>query len=482
MKQEEIKKELAITYEQIKITPLELLHLEEFELKQKENEHTILHITGTVKEEEAERLLLYVAAGSKIEVFYQTETEESRCLFRGVMTEAAVTQYKELKRLSVEAMSHTYWLDQGRISRSFQNTGATYAAIMEQVIGEIQGAKITWLSSAANPTNEVILQYQETNWEFLKRMASRMYTGLIPISNSKTPSVYFGTTEQKQAQELPVLRYSMKKDIRSYQIESSYIPGMKENDYLTYEVISYAIRQAGEAVSFHNVVFYIKEASFQIQNGLLVATYQLGTRNSLKQQKIYREQIAGISLNGTIQGVQRDRVRVRLQIDGPKGQASYYFPYSTIAASPDGSGWYCMPEPGDEVRVYFPDREEKNCYAISSVSGYQPAPGDTTDRMSDPNVKYLRTASGQSILLNNNNIEINSSDGKALIRLDEEGVIHVYGEKSVNIEATEGIYLTATQDIVISAKDSLVLQAMGGKLEMTKDNLIRLQGIYIMEN
>ena len=47
----------------------------------------------------------------------------------------------------------------------------------------------------------------------------------------------------------------------------------------------------------------------------------------------------------------------------------YWFPYSTVAGSSDGSGWYCMPEAGERIRIYFPEGDEGKAYAISALSG-----------------------------------------------------------------------------------------------------------------
>ena len=62
-------------------------------------------------------------------------------------------------------------------------------------------------------------------------------------------------------------------------------------------------------------------------------------------------------------------VKINLEIDGNQDEGTArWFPYSTVYSSPDGTGWYCMPEVGDAIRLYFPDNEEKNAYAISSVN------------------------------------------------------------------------------------------------------------------
>ena len=43
-----------------------------------------------------------------------------------------------------------------------------------------------------------------------------------------------------------------------------------------------------------------------------------------------------------------------------------WFPYATVYSSGDGTGWYCMPEIGDKIRLYFPTEKEQDAYVISA--------------------------------------------------------------------------------------------------------------------
>ena len=70
-----------------------------------------------------------------------------------------------------------------------------------------------------------------------------------------------------------------------------------------------------------------------------------------------------------ITDVKKDTVKVVLMEDETGGWAGQkWFAYSTIYSSPDGTGWYCMPEKGDSVRLYFPNENEAEAYVNSSVN------------------------------------------------------------------------------------------------------------------
>ena len=65
-----------------------------------------------------------------------------------------------------------------------------------------------------------------------------------------------------------------------------------------------------------------------------------------------------------------------MDIDGPcGGKDAYWFPYATMSAALDGSGWYYMPEAGDRVRVEFPDKYAQDALVINSASVYDAPSG-----------------------------------------------------------------------------------------------------------
>ncbi len=173
---------------------------------------------------------------------------------------------------------------------------------------------------------------------------------------------------------------------------------------------------------------------------------------------------------------------VQLEID-EAGRAAYWFPYSTMSASPDGSGWYCMPEKGDQVRVYFPTNQEKDAYAVSAISGHEPEPGDAEDPMGNPNVKYLRTKADQVIQFAEDGIIINSGSGQATIFLGNSGELTVYGSTDVNVTAQNTLSLISNGQVLVGATDSITMKKGEGTfITMDKEGDITLKGSKIYSN
>ena len=141
-----------------------------------------------------------------------------------------------------------------------------------------------------------------------------------------------------------------------------------------------------------------------------------------------------------------------------------------------------MPKKGDLLRVYFPDDEEANCFAISSVSSYTPEEGNTTDMMSDPSVRYLRTPDNKEIKLTPDGITISADDGQALIIMDNAGNVTISGAAGINITATNDVNISASRNVSLYAADTIRLSGQAGSIEMDSSGNTRIFGQYVMEN
>lgn len=353
---------------------------------------------------------------------------------------------------------------------------------MKEVLKRTKGAMAIYDSAASNAIQNFMLQYKETDWEFIKRIASQKNLALVPSYTSEKPHFYYGCKFGEKIHEIQAVEYTAQKNIHTFQKDSkNYIDGIEEKEYITYTIKSYQLFKLGDAVRFKGVSFYIRKATYEMEQGIVVGTYQLGRKSHFKQRRTYHTKLSGISIDGTVTDIERDKIKVHLTIDQKASSAQYLFPYSTMSASPDGSGWYCMPKKGDQVRVYFPDVKEKNCYAISSISSYSPEAG-STDKMSDPNVRYLRTPDGMEIKLDPSGITIDAYDGKAVISLDKQGNITINASKNLDITAAKEITINAEETISLYASKDISLEGAGGTIVLKEDGDTVLTGQYVLEN
>ncbi|MBX4263002.1 phage tail protein, partial [Clostridium estertheticum] len=142
-----------------------------------------------------------------------------------------------------------------------------------------------------------------------------------------------------------------------------------------------------------------------------------------------------------------------------------WFSYSTVYSSPDGTGWYCMPEVGDVIRLYFPDNEEKNAYAISSAN----LKSSNSEKRSDPAVKSIGTKYGKQVVMKPGAVEI-IGNGNLLMRLTDDGGIEINSDKKIVLDAKEDIEITGGGKISIQGGNGVDLTQGGAKINI-QDNV-----------
>lgn len=172
------------------------------------------------------------------------------------------------------------------------------------------------------------------------------------------------------------------------------------------------------------------------------------------EEVIYNDKLTGVSLDATVTGVKGTNVTVSINKDENKASSgSRWFPYATVYSSPDGSGWYCMPEKGDSVRLYFPSDRESEAYVLSTAH----LSAGSSGRRSNPNNKSLMNKQGKEILFKPDSILITNNNGMSLELSDEAG-ISIVSDKKIVLESNEAIEITSVNeniDLVSSAKISL---------------------------
>lgn len=382
----------VIAYNNLKISPYELTNLTELKIVKKINEHTKLHVTGVIPENQKDSYVNMTECETAIEV-NQSEDSQTVPLFKGIVSKITVKAVQGIYYLDVEAVSYTYNMDIKLNSRSFQNKNMTYRELVSQVTSSYKGADTIFTVPENKSIEKLIIQYNETDWQFLKRIASEFNTGLVAGGIYDSPKFYFGIPDSANSVNLDNYNYTVSKKISDFRSSSeNYIDGIDENDFIYYEVETDKLLNIGEQTEFLGKNLLVYNAVTSIENGILKHIYTLSPKKGLSQNKIYNNQFIGLSIHGTIIDVSKDQVRVKLNIDNSQNKdEAWWFGYSSVYTAEGNSGWYCMPELNDQVRIYFPDNKEEDGIAVSSVR----LNSDGDKKLSNPDVKYFRTKSGR---------------------------------------------------------------------------------------
>lgn len=258
-------------------------------------------------------------------------------------------------------------MDIKKKARSFQDTSMTYGALVSQIVGEYPGAECQILFADV-PLGEIAVQYQETDWQFLKRMLSALHVPLVCSEVRENLCIYAGTAQIPACMDVISVESAWKDmDVLAYWKEI----GEKITDT---DVIGYRIKLDNRIPLYSDTTFRSRQLTAEKIEYLTIGStvYEFVTlrrKSGILQKPIYPMQLVGTAFEGTVKEVQGENMKIHLQIDDAyPGDDCYWFPFSTPSASSDGSGWYCMPEVGDRVRVYFPSKRTGDVIAISAVN------------------------------------------------------------------------------------------------------------------
>ncbi len=449
-----------ISFQNLSVAPYEVEKLLDVKMEHKVNEHSTLYVKALLSEEVKDNYVKNCRQGRDVSLSIKS-SENDGVLFCGIVKDIQVSCAHGSYYMELYAVSYSYLLDIEKKSRTFQDKQKTYDLLENQIMEAYDDAIIIDMVSQGKELGQFVVQYQETDWEFLKRLASHFNTGIVNDVHYDKIRCFFGVPNTK-THSADVFNYSVKQDIgRFLMLSQNGVDGITERDFKYYEIESEEPANVGDIVQFQGKELYVCRVNAYINRGVLLFYLTLTTKNGMIQMFRMHEKVAGVSLNATIDEIENDRVKVSLQIDkevnhDPGKQC--FFPYSTIYSSKDGSGWYCMPEIGDSVRIYFPDGIEEHSYAISSVhdevdpdmqmsSGSGVGNDEYTGQRDNPSVKSLRNQNGKEIRLTPGGIYI-IADGTTITLMDEGGV-SVVSDQNIEFKSDQNIIISAEQDVNI---------------------------------
>ena len=322
------------------------------------------------------------------------------------------------------------------------------------------------------------MQYEETDWEFIKRLASRFNGGLVCADTQNKPKYFFGIPIATDTSDLNRFDYKAKKDLLSYmKSKENTNPALINLDKFEYEVETGEFFEIGDSVIYRKVNFYINSVKTITVGSEIKNIYSLKTKKGLSQNKIFNNKIKGVSINGKVLEVVKDQIKVHLEIDKEQDKnTAHKFKYTTNYTSERNSGFYFMPEINDTVCIYFKSSKEEEAIGLNSIR----TQNSSQDKINDPNVKYIRTANGKEIKFDKDEILITTEDDTTFIRLNDKTGIEIRSNLSINIVSQADLNIESGKKIFIQAKEEINLECKSSKIKM--NNNVEIYGKEIKNN
>jgi hypothetical protein len=435
----------------IEIEPFNINAVLELHMIEALNEHAKLYVLARLENEQEDKPIGSVSDKTQIKFKSGGTT-----IFSGVPKNIDIACIDRIYYLRLYAVSNTVLLDVEKKSRSFQDAAQKYSAIVQEVTADKQSTVTFGDPEAAGRTVEnIILQYKETDWTFAKRLASHSNAVLLPKADAETPDFIFGLKDGAAKEKIDSYNYSVTKNLSAFREMSQYPElGFTESDAVSYMVTANDyIFNLGDKLTLDGASLYISSVSLKLYGSSLECTYALGSKNAVSAPKIFNN-IIGLTLSGTVLKAIGDTVKVHLEIDdGQDEDTAYRFKYATLYSAEEHTGWYVMPEEGDPVQVIFPNEDEKYAYASWAIRSSESGKTD------DPRTKYLRTADGKEIKLDEKEILITAKDGATFIQINEETGITITTPHPISVTSGSTITMTADDNFSIISKKALSMSA-----------------------
>ena len=457
--------------ERLVLHPFEDLKIYDYRSVQEANEHAWAWVEGMIPFEQWEE---YRKAGGRetwVQVIAVSEAE-NRILFYGVVEQLDVKIEDQTCNVSLRLCSGTRLMDYKEHIRSFQDKDFSYDYLLDTCGREyINWAKIM-TEGKGRSIGELIVQYRETDWEFIKRLASMNHTMVFADCYTKGEKYHFGIPERPMIQE----EISGEFHTRFYMGEcwekrnQGLAAGME--DAMTYVWKTREIHKLGERKVIDGRDLYIWKIETRLEGNELYHTYSMKPRSGFRVPFYHNSRAAGVSLMGNVLDVRDEKVQIRLWDDENKqGAGAKWFSFSTVYSSADGTGWYCMPEIGDAVRLYFPTPREKEAYVASTY--HEERAGLRTR----PECKSWRNRQGKEIRLSPGRILMTNNDGTYIELSDEKG-IEMVSAGSVTVRAGGDVSITSANSYIeLDAPRKIRLRQ--GNTEMKLGGDINLEGARI---
>lgn len=459
--------------ERIIVYPMTYLEVLSYEGLVQVNEHGCVKFKGQIPFEKKQECL---AAGKRqtwVNVAAVTESLE-KTLFYGVLTYMRMEVENETCMVLIELKTGSSLMDKEDFIRSFQNTSVTYNDVLDTCNETYSNNDCDKIMTEAKqkPIDHFLMQYKETDWNFIKRLASRAGTVVVPEYKTSGIKYYFGIPNRRDSISEGTCEYSISCDMQEYSIKKAKGMSVNQEDTVIYMWEDREIYELGQNKIMNGQTMYIWKIQTELRRNELHHTYFMKTKPGICMPLQYNQKIVGASLYANVIDVKHERVQIQMEEDSNSIRSgACWFSFASVYSSEDGTGWFCMPEKGDRVRLLFPTCEEQAAYVVSAYHERN------AKLRKDPEIKFWRNKEGKEIQLAPGHILMTNNDGTYIQLSDEDG-IEIVSEGSVMLQAKKGMSITSSSgSIELSASKKVRLRQ--GETEMNLSGDLNMQGARI---
>ena len=449
-------------------TNLNNLVIREFVLNENMNEHQKLEMQLEMDDEQRKNLERVI---QKEDVEIQVELEKAgenvgkRRIFSGIVDYFEILDYGSYGcRILMKAFSKSVLFDRKNEKkyRVFQDRNLMFSDIIDEINKEYADKKleIKYSDIAKKQIGSLIVQFNETDWEFLVRLASQLKTGMFVIEQG---IILFGMVEigEIKKENKYFSDYSLVRDYKNlyYKVQSNKVINLGDTVF-----ISKNTGENDKDSSGNKGNFSVLKTRIFLKDFILKSEFLATDMSSYHIFKKYNEKIKGCRIEANVERVFEDGGIAKMEVrfaEGLKkivqersneesndkayddyGIKRFPLSYQTFY-SQTNTGFFCTPEVNDTVEVYFPNEDErfaKVSWAINNKGN---------GRFSD----YTKR-----------NFQVNQSDFNFSLNLNsfEVKTAEKYSVESPNIfENADNFVNKANQNMIVASNNYLGIESIG---------------------
>ena len=451
-------------------TKLENFVIQEFVLDENINEHQKLEIQLEMDDEQRknlERIIEKEDVGIEIELA-NVDKDIKRKIFSGIVDYFEILDYGSYGcRILMRAFSKSVLFDRKNEKkyRVFQDRNLMFSDIIDEINKDYADKKleIKYSDIAKKQIGSLIVQFDETDWEFLVRLASQLKTGMFVIEQG---IILFGIVEMGEIKKENKYfsDYSLVRDYKNlyYKVQSNKVINLGD----TVSISENAVENEGndKDSSGNKGSFSVLQTRIFLKDFILKSEFLATDMSSYHIFKKYNEKIKGCRIEANVERVFEDGGIAKMEVrfaEGLKkivqersndesndkayddyGIKRFPLSYQTFY-SQTNTGFFCTPEVNDTVEVYFPNEDErfaKVSWAINNKGN---------GRFSD----YTKR-----------NFQVNQSDFNFSLNLNtfEVKTAEKYSVESSNIvENADNFVNKANQNMIVASNNYLGIESIG---------------------
>ena len=360
-------------------------------------------------------------------------------LFSGYPEKVEIKEERGYRIADIQAVSGTILLDQKKSNRVFQKKVQTYMGIASTVTADTEHSACI-LPGSDMRTGGTLIQYQETDWRFLKRMASQLGLPLVPDTSYYYPRFYLGLPEGEKRELGEIISCDLCFDGRYYAVSGKCL--VDREDFICYDVVTRTSLSLGDRVTYEGRELLVSRKKTELAGGEVIFTYRLAGNSYTWVPWEDNPDYTGMSFVGSIVGTQGEQVEVAFDIDKTAaGGNRYGFAPAT------GNLMYCMPQKGTKTALYIGNGDEAQGIATGCIR----TNGSTCEGTGSPEKKSFRSEHGKGMDLYPQRMGLDGG---------ETGKITFEDETGTTIESNGGLVLMAKEGIRLESMTGIAMQGM----------------------